>query len=451
LPRTRGAHKTARAPAGYNRDVVDPAPPDSHERQANRLRILAEASHAFGEAIDDVNALLELVARRFAELVGDGCYIRLVARDGVSLVPVATYHPDPDTQRFLRETTDSISLKIGEGISGRVVESGQPVLVPEVSFEQYRKATKPEFVPIFERIGVSSLIVVRLRARGINLGFLALVRNGTGRPAYTEDDLHLAVDLCERAALAIDNARLLDDLERRVEERTSELVSINRDLESFCYSVSHDLRAPLRAIDGFSKALETHLADNLDDPGRRFLGTIRKNTQRMGQLIDDLLRFSRLGRQAIKPVEVAMRPLVTSLAEDLRATEPARVLELRVGDLPPAACDQDLIRHVWTNLLSNAMKYTCGRAPAVVEVTGEPTGAEIRYAVTDNGAGFDPRFSDKLFGVFQRLHTTAEFEGNGVGLAIVEKIVSRHGGRVWAEGRLDAGATFGFSLPRGAP
>jgi signal transduction histidine kinase len=430
--------------------VSDPASVDSHERQANRLRILAESAHAFAEATTNVNRLLQLVARKFADLVGDGCYIRLLSADGVSLEPVATYHPDPEIERFLHETTDTIALRVGEGISGRVVETGEPVLMTQVPFEQYKKMTKPEFVPVFERIGVSSLIVVRLRARAMNLGFIALVRNGADRPPYTEDDLHLVQDLADRAALAIDHSRLLDALERRVVERTKDLENANRELEAFSYSVSHDLRAPLRAIDGFSQMLEEEHGGSLDVEGRRVVSVIRKNTQRMGRLIDDLLRFSRLGRQAMEPVEVQMRSIVDAVADDLKTLEPSRALDFRIGKLPPVVCDYDLIRQVWTNLLGNAVKYTRGRPVAIVEVQGALQGADVCYTVKDNGSGFDPKYSDKLFEVFQRLHTASEFEGTGVGLALVQRIVMRHGGTVWAEGRPNEGATFGFALPQGA-
>jgi signal transduction histidine kinase len=428
--------------------VVSTAPPaDPQERQENRLRILAESTHVFAEATTDVGRLLQLVARRFADLVGDGCYIRLLSADGISLVPVATHHPDPETERFLRETTDGIALRVGEGISGRVVETGQSVLLPEVSFEQYRKMTKPEFVPIFERVGVTSMIVVRLRARGENLGFIALVRNGSGRPAYTTEDLHLVQDLADRAALAIDNGRLLESLEKRVLERTKELESANRELEAFSYSVSHDLRAPLRAIDGFSCILQEDHADGLDDEGRRMLGVIRKNTQRMAQLIDDLLRFSRLGRQAMSAVELHTRPMAEELAEEIRGAWPSRALDFRIGELPPVVADRNLMRQVWRNLLDNAVKYTRDRPIAIVEVSGAVVDGEARFTVTDNGAGFDPRYAGKLFGVFQRLHRASEFDGTGVGLALVHRIVAKHGGRVWAEGRLNEGATFGFALP----
>jgi K+-sensing histidine kinase KdpD len=271
-----------------------------NERQENRLRALAESSQLFAEATVDLERLLAIVARRFADLIGDGCYVRLLGADGVTLMPVATFHPDPEVERYLRETTDKISLKVGEGISGKVVETGDAVFMPEVPFEQYRAATKPAFVPIFERLGVTSLIVVRLRARGANLGFIALVRNGVGRPAYTESDLHLVQDLADRAALAIDNGKLVEHLERRVSERTEQLETANRELEAFALSVSHDLRSPLRAIDGFSRILEEDHAATLDADARRTISVIRRNTARMTRLVDDLLRLSRLGARALE-------------------------------------------------------------------------------------------------------------------------------------------------------
>jgi signal transduction histidine kinase len=426
----------------------DSTPSADHERQANRLRALAESAHQFAEATTDVTRLLEVVGRRCAELIGDGCYIRLLDADGVFLLPVATYHPDPEIQQFLRDTTDQISLRLGEGISGRVVETGETVLIPHVPFDQYKKMTKPEFAAVFERIGVTSMIVVRLRARATNLGFIALVRNGSGRPAYTEEDKLLVEDLADRAALAIDAGRLVQDLERRVLERTKDLETANAELEAFSYSVSHDLRAPLRAIDGFSQILLEDHGGSLDEEGRRVVGVIRSNTQRMGQLIDDLLKLSQLGRHAIRPEQVAMRPLVLTLFEELRASEPTRTLELRVGELPEATCDYGLIRQVWTNLLGNAVKYTRGRDVATVDVEGVLERDEVRYTIRDNGTGFNAAYSDKLFKVFQRLHTAKQFEGTGVGLALVHRIVSRHGGRVWAEGRPGEGATFGFALPK---
>ncbi|HEX4341535.1 MAG TPA: ATP-binding protein [Polyangiaceae bacterium] len=420
------------------------------ERQANRLQALAESAELFAEASTDLERLLGLVARRFSELVGEAANIRLL--EGNALVPVATYHPDPAINDYLREFHDKTPLKLGEGISGQVLATGEPYYKPDLDLEQLKETLAPGFVAIFEKVGISGMIVVRLRARGVNLGYLSLFRTSAARPPYTFDDLNLVKDLADRAALAIDNSQLLDSLERRVAERTRALEIANRELEAFAFSVSHDLRSPLRRIDGFSRMVEDDYGPKLDDEGRRMLAVIRKNSQQMGHLIEDLLRLSRLGHRAIQPVsEVDMRDVVEEVLANIRAANPALVLDLRLGELPTAIGNVELLRQVWTNLLDNAVKYSRRRAISVVEISGHRESGELRYAVTDNGAGFDPQYSEKLFGVFQRLHNDADFEGTGVGLALVHRIVSRHGGRVWAEGRIDAGATFGFGLPERGP
>ncbi len=233
-------------------------------------------------------------------------------------------------------------------------------------------------------------------------------------------------------------------------KRTAEaLQATNAELESFSYSVSHDLRAPLRAIHGFARILlEDHHA-KLDPEAQRLLGVIDQNTRRMGQLIDDLLAFSRLGRQGIAAAPVDMSELTHAVADEVRRAEGERKgsLDIRIDALLPARGDRALLRQVVSNLLQNAAKFTRGREHARVEVGSHRNGREIVYHVKDNGAGFDPRYADKLFGVFQRLHGAHEFEGTGVGLAIVKRIVQRHGGRVWAEGKLSEGAAVYFALP----
>jgi signal transduction histidine kinase len=252
-------------------------------------------------------------------------------------------------------------------------------------------------------------------------------------------------------AMAEQVARSHHHLEAQVAERTQALAGTNAELESFSYSVSHDLRAPLRAIHGFARILlEDHLAE-LDPEAQRLLGVIDQNTRRMGQLIDDLLAFSRLGRQDVALLSVEMQELTHEVTEDIRRAEGERAepVEIRIGALPPARGDRALLRQVMSNLLENAVKFTRGRPNAQIEVGSRPDGGQTVYYVKDNGAGFDPRYADKLFGVFQRLHRADEFEGTGVGLAIVKRIVQRHGGRVWAEGIVDAGATFYFTIPIG--
>lgn len=244
-------------------------------------------------------------------------------------------------------------------------------------------------------------------------------------------------------------ARDITELKQAQEQkqRVAEVEAANRDLEAFSYSISHDLRAPLRAIDGFTRIIVDDYRDRLDEEGRRLLNVVRDNAQKMGDLIDDILSLSRLGHQQIKPSEIDMKKLAQSTFEELRATAPERKIILKVKNPPPAHGDRALIKQMMSNLLGNAIKFTGNEETAVIEVGGSRESGECSYYVKDNGAGFDMQYADKLFGIFQRLHTDEEFEGTGVGLSIVQRIVQRHGGRVWAEGKVDEGATFYFTLP----
>jgi signal transduction histidine kinase len=236
---------------------------------------------------------------------------------------------------------------------------------------------------------------------------------------------------------------------RKLEQRTGELEQTNRELEAFAYSVSHDLRAPLRAIDGFSKIVLEDYGDRLDDEGRRLLGVVRLNTERMGRMIDDILRFSRTARQEMSTREVDMEKLTREVFDELSALEPPeRRILLQVADLPFACGDQAMLRQVLVNLLSNAIKFTRPKAEARIEVGFVAGLAENEYFVRDNGVGFDGGLGTKLFATFQRLHSADQFEGTGIGLAIVKRIVTRHGGRVWAEGKVGEGAVVHFTLSK---
>ncbi len=261
-----------------------------------------------------------------------------------------------------------------------------------------------------------------------------------GLPAYL---LGISEDITERKRAEQELRAMASALAVRGEE----LEAANKELEAFSYSVSHDLRAPLRAIDGFSRMLLEDHGPKLEAEAHRLLSIVRKNTQAMGNLIDDLLVFSRLGRQPLRAQRVDMDALVRSVAEELRSSEPERKVAIEIETLPDVSCDVTLIRQVWVNLLGNAIKYTRPRDAARIEVTGASRDGEVVYGVKDNGVGFDMRYAHKLFGVFQRLHPADEFEGTGVGLALAQRIVHRHGGRVWAEGEVGRGSSFFFALP----
>ncbi|HEX4327358.1 MAG TPA: ATP-binding protein [Burkholderiales bacterium] len=238
------------------------------------------------------------------------------------------------------------------------------------------------------------------------------------------------------------------ELETRVASRTAELEAANKELESFSYSVSHDLRSPLRAVAGFARLLWEDHAEQLDEEARRKLGFVQGEAQRMGVLIDDLLAFSRLGRQAMQSGPLEMQKIAHDVYERLLVQHAGPPVKFQLGTLPPAQGDRVLLEQVWANFLSNAIKFSAKREHPVIEVGAVSDEKEHIYFVRDNGAGFDPRYTAKLFGVFQRLHDAEDFAGTGVGLALVARIVNRHGGRVWAEGKLDHGATFYFTLPK---
>ena len=288
-----------------------------------------------------------------------------------------------------------------------------------------------------------------------------VVRSADGRQASLELSCHLlnrpkaptefqviARDISERKQAEAEIHQLTHSLERRVAERTSQLEVANKELEAFSYSVSHDLRAPLRAIDGFSRILIEENLKNADEDTRHLLDGVQKNAKRMARLIDDLLQFSRLTRSSLVAGEVNVESMIQSAVTEQRALFPERKIELVMQQLPVVRGDESMLRQVVENLVSNAVKYSRNQEVSRIEIGARDTETEDVIFVRDNGVGFDMRYADKLFEVFQRLHSDREFEGTGVGLAIVQRVIQRHGGRVWAEAESGKGATFFFSLPK---
>ena len=280
------------------------------------------------------------------------------------------------------------------------------------------------------------------------------LRDGSGRVTGL---LGIFWDITERKLAEAELARYRQHLEELVSQRTAELektnqslAAVNSELETFAYSVSHDLRTPLRAVDGFSRLLLEEYAGRLDAEGQRIVHVVRDSTRKMAQMIDDILSFSRVGRQELALSPVDMQQLARAALQELAPALAGRDLRVEFQPLPAAHGDPQMIQRLWSNLLDNAIKFTRERAGGVIEVGARSSGDETVYYVRDNGVGFDMQYGGKLFGVFQRLHAQEEFPGTGIGLAIVKRIVTRHGGRAWAEGQVNQGATFYFTLQEGA-
>lgn len=309
-----------------------------------------------------------------------------------------------------------------------------------------------EEAEILARIGrgesVDHFETVRVRKDGKRIDISATISPLKDSGGKIIGASKIARDITERKRTEAEIRRLNSELEERVIKRTAELEAANKELEAFSYSVSHDLRAPLRAVNGFAGIVLEDFGPQLPEEGRHYLERIREGGQRMGELIDDLLAFSRLNRQTVNRQLVDTSRLAQNVLDELKSQYDGRRVEIKIGDLPACHGDAALLKQAWVNLISNAIKYSRGRDPAMVEIGCARENGDDIFFIRDNGAGFDMQYANKLFGVFQRLHRSDEFEGTGVGLAIVQRIVHRHGGRIWADAKVNQGATFYFTLER---
>ncbi len=391
--------------------------------------------------LGELNRYLRLVADRpIAERVRSSLDLlcpavtRVVGAAGSA---VYVYHER--TNGFVPRAADqarlaSTPLDTGGGAVARAWHARRAVLARSLD------EMGPQLAALGAQIGAASVFAVPIanpeRAWGVLVAFCARP------PLFPVDDQEVLALLADQAAQAIEAGELFEQQRYLVEQ----LETANKELESFSYSVSHDLRAPLRAMDGFSRILQEDFGPALEPQAKHYLERIRANANRMGELVDDLLAFSRLGRQALKLAPVEPAALVVQAWDELAAERAGREVLLEVAALPACLADAGLLRQVFVNLLGNALKYSRRRAQAQITVGCQLGQSDPRYFVGDNGVGFDMAYADKLFGVFQRLHRPEEYEGTGVGLAIVARIVQRHGGQIWAEAKLDEGATFYFTL-----
>lgn len=321
-------------------------------------------------------------------------------------------------------------------VSGWAMLNQRPAVIEDIYADD--RIPADAYRPTF----VKSLAMVPIRTKD-PIGAIGNYWAEQRRPA--DNEVWLLQSLADITAVTMENVKVYTELEQRVKERTAQLELINKELEAFSYSVSHDLRAPLRAISGYTGILIEDHSAALNEEGLRVANKILSSAGNMNRLIDDLLHFFRTDKTQLHKTTVPMHKLVTDIIETIR--EEGRDMKFVVEEIPDAAADTALIRQVWANLLSNAVKYTRKKEKTVIRINAEKNETDIIYMVEDNGDGFDMNYYDKLFGVFQRLHAASQFEGTGIGLATVQRIVHRHGGKIWAKAQPGEGAIFYFSLP----
>ena len=421
-----------------------------------RFAFLAEANKVLASSLD-YERTLSTVAQLAVPDFADWCVVDIASEGGKS-DRLAVYHSDPDKvglalELYQRYSPDP-SRQIG---SMKVMRTGQSEMISEIPPALIESMIEDEeLLAILRQLKLKSTIIVPIIVRDRILGTITWVMAESGR-IYDQVDLETAEELARHAAMAVENARLYleakklnEELEERVDKRTAQLESANQELEAFTYSVSHDLRAPLRSISGFSQALLDDYYAALDETGKHYLERCQAAAQRMGLLIDDLLRLSRITRSALKNDFVDLSSIARNLARALQQREPDRKAQFEIEEGVVVNGDENLLEIMLENLLDNAWKFSGKQDHTIIKFgVRQGSAEEPVFFVQDNGVGFDMAYADKLFGAFQRLHSFEAFSGTGIGLATVQRIVHRHKGQVWAEAAVDRGATFYFTLGRG--
>jgi signal transduction histidine kinase len=405
-----------------------------------RLHVLADLSAELARVATDPSTFTQVAARRAADLLDASCFLHVLDEEGEHWRLAACHGRDGELHRALAARLADWAIPLAQH---PLHPYEAPLFVPDASnlppAMARMSAARPE-----GRVPMRSLIAIPLRTRDALAGIVTAVRLGEA-PAFDEEDVEFLQDLGERTALALENGRLYTELEHRVEARTRHLRQIAAELEAFSYSVSHDLRSPLRGIDGFSQALLEDYGAQLDATGRDYLERVRAATHRMSEQIDAMLELSRIARVPLRVQPVDLSALAQAVLAELALGQDRKV-ELDVQPGLVANGDPRLLRVVLDNLLGNAWKYSSKREVARIAFRCTLLEGEQVYEVRDNGAGFDMAYADKLFRPFGRLHGQSDFGGTGVGLATVQRILARHGGRIWGEGVPDGGAVFRFTL-----